>query len=110
LVSCGQGSAPFAELVELAAKGSVAAEGAATYDRSEHCREACDGCHESDADGPRLMERLQRELPEARFVQAFNPARNRRMVEPLRRSRLSAGIASRPYAGALTSSARNIPL
>ncbi len=56
------------------------------------------------------MERLQREFPEARFVQAFNPARNRRMVEPLRRSRLSAGIASRPYAGALTSPARNIPL
>ena len=89
-------AAAFAELVVLAVKGSVAADALRLATAANIAGRPVIDATNPIADSPpengvlrffttladSLMERLQREFPEARFVKAFNSVGNRRMVDP----------------------------
>lgn len=89
-------AAAFAELVVLAVKGTAAADALRLAGKSALSGKiVMDTCNPI-ADAPpdhgvlkfftslddSLMERLQREFPEARFVKAFNSVGNARMIHP----------------------------
>jgi predicted dinucleotide-binding enzyme len=88
-------AAAFGELAVLAVKGSAALEAARAAGDALDGKPVLDACNPiADAPpadgvlayftGPNesLMERLQRELPKARFVKAFNSVGAARMIDP----------------------------
>ena len=89
-------AAAFAELVVLAVKGSVATDALRLATAANIAGKPVIDATNPIADLPpengvlrfftthadSLMEQLQREFPEARFVKAFNSVGNRRMVNP----------------------------
>jgi 8-hydroxy-5-deazaflavin:NADPH oxidoreductase len=89
-------AAAFGNVVVLAVKGSVAAEALRLATAPNLAGKPIIDATNPIADAPpengvlsffttladSLMERLQREFPEARFVKAFNSVGNRRMVNP----------------------------
>lgn len=89
-------TAAFAEVVVLAVKGGVAADALRLATAANFAGKPIIDATNPIADSPprngvlsffttladSLMEQLQREFPEARFVKAFNSVGNRRMVNP----------------------------
>jgi len=89
-------AAKFGELVVLAVKGTIAAEALRTAGTENLAGKPVIDATNPIADAPpvngvlkffttleeSLMERLQREFPEARFVKAFNSVGNALMVNP----------------------------
>jgi len=89
-------AAAFADLVVLAVKGTVAADALRLATAANLAGKPVIDATNPISDLPpvngvlqfftdldeSLMERLQREFPEARFVKAFNSVGNRRMVNP----------------------------
>ncbi len=89
-------AAKFAELVVLAVKGTVAKDALRAAGRANVAKKPVIDATNPIADSPptngvlrfftnldeSLMEQLQREFPDARFVKAFNSVGNARMVNP----------------------------
>src|SRR5262249_31649133 len=89
-------AAKFGELVVLAVKGTVAADALRAASAANLTGKPLIDATNPIADSPptngvlkfftnldeSLMERLQREFPDARFVKAFNSVGNTRMVNP----------------------------